>query len=43
MTKETQSILKKDLKKYQSLAEYSQDTEIYLKIVNCIEEILEEN
>lgn len=43
MTKEIQSILKKDLKKYQSLAEHSQEPEAYFKIANCIEEILEEN
>lgn len=45
MTKETKSILKKDLKKYQDLASYSseENSKIYLKVANSIENILDKN
>ena len=44
MTKEIRNILKKDLKKYQQLVEYTdeENKEIYQKVVDCIEELLEE-
>lgn len=43
MTKEIKNILKKDLKKYQTLAEYSEgeNRNIYLEVANCIENIFE--
>ena len=40
MTKSAKSILKKDVKKYQQLAEYTQEEEnryIYQRVANCIE------
>lgn len=44
MTKEIKTILRKDLKKYQSLAKYAneEDKEKYFEIANCIEKILKE-
>lgn len=44
MTKEIKTILRKDLKKYQSLAKYAneEDREKYFEIANCIEKILKE-
>lgn len=42
MTKEIKTELRKDLKKYQSLAKYAneEDKEKYFKIASCIEKIL---
>ena len=44
MTKEIKNILRKDLKKYQQLVEYTDEENkpIYQRVVDCIEEILEE-
>lgn len=44
MKKEIRNILKKDLKKYQQLVEYADEENkaIYQRVVDCIEEILEE-
>lgn len=45
MTKSAKSILKKDVKKYQQLAEYTQEEEnryIYQRVADYIEEIVEE-
>lgn len=45
MTKDAKNILKKDIKKYTQLAEYTTDKEnmeAYRDIVSCLEEKLEE-
>lgn len=44
MTKEVKSIIKKDIKKYKQLVEYTEgETQnIYAKIVNFLEKIVEE-
>ena len=43
MTKESKSILEKDLKKYKTLVNYAdkENREVYLKIANYIASILE--
>ena len=43
MTKEAKSIILKDFKKYQTLANYTseENRETFLKIANCLQEILE--
>lgn len=44
MTKETKNILKKDLKKYETLVKYSEEEtqEIYLKVVRFFENLINE-
>lgn len=44
MTKEAKLIIKKDLKKYQTLSNYAEgeNREKFLKIANCLQSILEE-
>lgn len=44
MTKETKNILKKDLKKYETLVKYSEEEtqEIYLKVVNFFQKLINE-
>ena len=44
MTKETKNILKKDLKKYETLVKYSENEtqDIYLKVVNFFQKLINE-
>lgn len=44
MTKEAKSIILKDYKKYQALAEYAseENRDTFVKVTNCLQEILEE-
>ena len=44
MTKETKNILKKDLKKYETLVEYTdnENQEIYMKVVQFFENLINE-
>ena len=43
MTKETKSVLKKTLKKYNTLAEYTkEDQEVYMKVSVFLQSLIEE-
>lgn len=43
MTKEAKSIILRDYKKYQTLAEYGdeENKDSFIKVANCLQEILE--
>ena len=44
MTKEIKNIIKKDIKKYETLAQYTKDEarEIYLKVVTFLQNLIDE-
>lgn len=44
MTKEIKNIIKKDIKKYETLAQYTEDEaqEIYLKVVTFLQNLIDE-
>ena len=44
MTKETKSIIKQTIKKYETLAQYTKDEaqEIYLKVVTFLQNLIDE-